>query len=103
MYCFNPKSPNFAKLVRKNTDEFVQSQLALDLRDVDQMVKEGRPVSLQNANDFFDGMTDADFTDLRFEQQRGVDLNDVWNESKRSRKMLSKAKISKVDVQPVKS
>lgn len=94
---------NFAKLQRKDTDEVVKSHLALDLRDVDMMVKNGRPVSIQNASDFFDGSNDMDFNDLNLEQMRGVDLNDVWNASKDAQKKLSKAKVRKVDVQSVKS
>lgn len=100
MFKNNPPAVRFARLETKETDVPVASHAAYDLKDLDDMRRRGVPISTtQHESQYYDGSTDATF-DIPLDQLRGVDINDVWNETKRVKGKLSKAKVSKFNINP---
>lgn len=93
-----PKSVKFAKCVRTDDDAVTVPNLAYDLSKLDQMRRNGEPISITNvANNYYDGSETCTF-DVPLDMQRGVDINDMWNEHQQHKSVMSKLKISKVDV-----
>lgn len=97
MFSTKPNKWKLAKCKRKENDSIVNPHLAFDLRDLEEMRRQGKPISVQNAESmYYEGSTDCSF-DLPLDSQRGVDINDMWNHSKSVNNRLSKLGISKVD------
>lgn len=55
--------------------------LALTPAQIAKMSEQGIPITTQMSDQFFDGTLNPSF-DIPLEEQRGVDINDVWNASK---------------------
>ena len=102
MFSKSPKPVKFARCVRTDDDAIVNPHLAYDLSTLDEMRRQGRPISIPNAeNLYYDGSEDCSFN-LPLDSQRGVDINDMWNRAKSIGKKLSKLGASSVDVNPSK-
>lgn len=100
MFKDNPPAVNFARLKSRSTDMPVSIHAAYDIKDLDAMRRSGMPISTsQLDSQYYDGDVDATF-DIPMDHLRGVDINDVWNETKRVNSKLSKAKVSKFNINP---
>lgn len=89
-----------ARCVRRDTDPDMNPHLAYDLSDLDLLRRQGKPISVQNADGlYYDGSEDCSFN-LPLDQQRGVDINDLWERSQRVNRKLSKLGLKSVDVNP---
>lgn len=97
MFKDNPRPVKFARTSLKDTESDVQPYLAYDLSDLDELRKQGRPISGPNIEAmYYDGSPDASFN-LPLDQQRGVDINDMWNAVQDGKRKMSKAGVRKVD------
>lgn len=102
MFSDKPKKLKVAVAVRRENDVILNPHLAYDLRDLDALRRQGKPISVQNAESlYYDGSETCSF-DLPLDSRRGVDINDMWNRSKDVRKTLSKLGAVSVDVNPSK-
>lgn len=102
MFATKPKPFKFAVCKAKAHDVVVNPHLAFDLADLDQMRRQGKPISVTNAESlYYDGSESCTF-DLPMDMQRGVDINDMWNRSRDVHSRLSKLGASKVDINPSK-
>ena len=98
MFSRQPKPVKFAKLVRKDTDIDVIEHLAYDLSELDSMRKQGIPISQNNLESmYYDGDVNCS-ADVPLDMVRGADINDLWNESQRVNRNLSKRQLRKVSV-----
>lgn len=97
MFAFPSNCVNFARMERKEHEQDINPNLAFDLKDMDELRRQGRPISVSAlSQEYFDGQ-DGRIVDLDPMDRRGVDINDAWVLSKESRSMLSKAKVRKSD------
>lgn len=98
MFARIPKPVKFAKLVTRDTDPVLVQHAAFDLSDLDEMRKQGVGISTSNAeNLYYDGSVDCSF-DVPLDMQRGVDINDLWNEAQTVKRRMSKAQLRSVSV-----
>lgn len=85
-----PNRVNFTRTGLRSTDVAVAPALAYDVRDVADLVKMGKPISLVNASTaFYDGDSSDDMS-VPLDRQRGVDLNMMYQESKESKRKIGK-------------
>lgn len=97
MFAKNPNKLRFAKTKLTEDEVPVRPFLAYDLRDLDQLRRQGTPLSSTSVeNMYYDGIENPSF-DVPFEQQRGVDINDVWNAAQDGLRRVSNAGLRKVD------
>lgn len=102
MFSQKPNKWKFARVIRKDTDIVVNPHLAYDLTDMDEMRRQGKPISITNAESmYYEGSETCSF-DIPLDLQRGVDINDMWNRAKSVNKTLSKLGASSIDVNPLK-
>lgn len=71
--------------------ESTKQGLAVTPSDMSNMLSRGIPISAQiNEELFFDGLDNPSF-DIPIEEQRGVDVNDVWLAQRQARSKLISA------------
>lgn len=76
------------KFVPTSTDEKVMPNLAVTPAQMQKMTNNGVAVSSQGVSDFFDGEVNPSF-DLPVDRLRGVDIVEVWESQKSSRKHIN--------------
>lgn len=87
---------------RKETDPILNPHLAHDLADLDALRRQGKPISIANAESlYYDGSENCSF-DLPLDMQRGVDINMMWERSQSVHKAMSKLGAKSVDINPSK-
>lgn len=98
MFAFPSNPVNFARMSPKEYEQEVQPHLAFDIKDMDALRRQGKPISAANLSaDYFDGQ-DGRVVPLDPTEKRGVDINDAWNLTKDTQAKLSKAKVRKADI-----
>lgn len=87
----NIQSRRFCSIKRNTGEKVVQNDLAITPRQMDQMMKDGIPISAQNLNAdmFYDGDANPGF-DIPLDMQRGIDIADCWDASVSIRKKAKK-------------
>lgn len=94
------KNNKFATCKRKVTETAVRNGLAVTPSQVLKMAESGLPVSAQLQYQMVEGHEGSDWT-LGIEERRGIDMAQVWQESKSARKRL-KAGAAAAEVEPSK-
>lgn len=90
----------FAICKRSDVDLPVQNGLAYTPSKMLELAKQGIPISAQAISDdhFFEGDTDySPHVDIQY--QRGIDINDLWNEQQRIHSKMIDATKRAVDLQ----
>ena len=77
----------FASCKRKDSETPVRNGLAVTPSQVLKMSEAGLPVSAQLQYQMVEGHTGSDWN-LGIEERRGIDMAQVWQESKSARKRL---------------
>lgn len=102
MFAHAPKPIRFAKTRLLEYEEPVNPHLAYDLSQLDELRKQGKPISQSNVESlYYDGDVNVSF-DLPLDQQRGVDINDMWTADRDSSARRASVGVGRVDVNPVK-
>ena len=81
------KNNKFASCKRKVSETAVRNGLAVTPSQVLKMAEAGLPVSAQLQYQMVEGHTGSDWN-LGIEERRGIDMAQVWQESKSARKRL---------------
>lgn len=101
MFCNSPSRAHFARCQRHSDEIAPKDGLALTPHQMELMHSKGVPISTSNFDSqYFDGDKSPSF-DVPIDQQRGVDIAEVWNESVNARKKLSRRQSRKVNPNPV--
>lgn len=101
MFKNNPKPFRLAVTALSDTDAVVKQHLAYSLREVDELRRQGKPISSPSLeSQYYDGDVNASSDMLPLDNLRGVDINDMWEESQDKQDRLSKARLRSVDVNP---
>ncbi|QCS35985.1 hypothetical protein [Capybara microvirus Cap1_SP_77] len=89
--------PVYCDCVARETDEKVQPGLAMTPREMAENIERGIPVSPSTLNlEFIEGTTDDSWF-IGIDQTRGVDINDLWNESRDQQQKLKNFKFGKTE------
>lgn len=88
---FQTHYPVFAHNANDPDESDVMDGLSYTPKDMNNMTAHGNSISLdaQAGNNFYSNTPDSSF-DIPFERTRGVDMNDAFELSKRTKKGLSK-------------
>lgn len=81
MFAKSPKPPKFATIHLTEDDVPVNQHLAADLKDLDALRRNGKAISVQNAESMYYDGHDGEQRTISMENTRGVDLNDIWNKA----------------------
>lgn len=101
MFRDNPKPIRLAVTALSDTDAVVKQHLAYSLREVDELRRQGKPISSPSLeSQYYDGDINVSSDMLPLDNLRGVDINDMWEESQDKKERLSKARLRSVDVNP---
>lgn len=92
----------FAHTKLRSDEVKVVPNLAFDLSDLDDLRRQGKPISLENAASLYYDGQEQTVPVVPLERMRGTDINDVWNASLDGQKQLRKAGIRSVDFSQVK-
>ncbi|MDE6089294.1 MAG: hypothetical protein K2G41_01200 [Duncaniella sp.] len=80
------KSARIAHIIDNGVDKVVPG-LSVSPTQMALMAAKGIPISAQMSESFVDGVSNPSF-DIPIEDQRGIDVNAVWNAQKDARKRL---------------
>lgn len=93
-----PNPIRFAKTFYNENEVPVIDHLAYEVKDLDEMVKQGKPISQNSLDDmYYDGEIRSR-VEVPSDRRRGVDINDLWNETRRGKRQASKAGVRQVDL-----
>lgn len=102
MFSKSPKVCRLASIELHENEEPVNGNLAYDIPTLNDMREKGLPISSTVESMYYDGTSNVSF-DLPLDQQRGVDIADLWAEDKMIHRKLSKAKVTSFDLNPNKT
>ena len=81
-----------ACITRAQTDLETRQNLSVTPAQMDELAKRGIPISSQSAaSQFSDGVPNPDWDSLPFEEQRGVDIAEIWQETMTSKHKFNTA------------
>lgn len=80
----------YAHCVRRSGESIVQPDLAVTPAQALAMAEKGLPVSAQMNSQMIDGHTHSDWN-VPLEEQRGIDIAQMWQESRNIRRKFENA------------
>lgn len=103
MFKNNPRSPRLCDTHFLPHETTVQPHLAYDIRDVDELTKQGKSISMPSLDSMYYEGSENCTPDVPLDMQRGVNINDVWLASENAKDKLSHVRASKFQINPLKS